>query len=154
MRLLYAFVVILLTTIVQALPSKPIDGRRVNRKYIFASFTAVSETTPKEKSFLDIYTSSDGINFEKEFPKVFPKEDSPLKGLLRDPSIIEYWGKYYVTYTTGWSGSQIGIISSPDLENWTHETTIDIKTKDFQVYQTWAPVNSHANISCGLWFAF
>ena len=143
MKFLSTFLIMLLTTTVQAIPSKPISGRRVDKKYIFASFHAENQQSPKETTGLNIYTSNDGINFDEYAMDAY----KPEKGVLRDPSIIEYWGRYYVAYTTGWYGTEIGIISSEDLKNWKYEATINVNSKEFQVQQTWAPVSLLAPLS-------
>jgi predicted GH43/DUF377 family glycosyl hydrolase len=137
MKFLSTLSVILLAATVQAIPSKPISGRRVDKKYIFASFHAENQQSSKETTGLNIYTSNDGINFDEYAMDAY----QPEKGVLRDPSIIEYWGRYYVAYTTGWSGTEIGIISSEDLKSWKYETTINVESKEFLVRNTWAPVS-------------
>ncbi|KAL8938317.1 MAG: hypothetical protein Q9211_003268 [Gyalolechia sp. 1 TL-2023] len=102
----------LLAATMQAIPSKPISGRKVDKKYIVASVHAENQQSSKETTGLNIYTSNDGINFDEYAMDAY----QPEKGVLRDPSIIEYWGRYYVADTTGWSGTEIGIISSEDFQ--------------------------------------
>ncbi|KAL9031118.1 MAG: hypothetical protein Q9196_000824 [Gyalolechia fulgens] len=97
----------LLAATMQAIPSKPISGRKVDKKYIVASVHAENQQSSKETTGLNIFTSNDGINFDEYAMDAY----QPEKGVLRDPSIIEYWGRYYVADTTGWSGTEIGIIS-------------------------------------------
>jgi hypothetical protein len=61
-------------------------------------------------------------------------------GVLRDPSIIEYGGRYYVAYTVqSWTtnSTTFNIASSADLRTWTHVTTVNSGIADTKF--VWAP---------------
>lgn len=61
-------------------------------------------------------------------------------GVLRDPSIIEYGGRYYVAYTVqSWTtnSTTFNIASSTDLRTWTHVATVNSGIADTKF--TWAP---------------
>jgi ricin-type beta-trefoil lectin protein/glycosyl hydrolase family 43 len=61
-------------------------------------------------------------------------------GVLRDPSIIEFGGRYYVAYTVqSWTtnSTTFNIASSPDLRTWTHVTTVNSGIADTRF--VWAP---------------
>lgn len=117
-------------------PASDLTARLVKAPYIFATFRATDETKSSEKTYLDIYTSDDGINYT-EFAKDVYK---PATGLVRDPSIIRHNGKYYIAHTTGWNGKTIGIIVSDDLRTWKPVTTIDVTAGGAYASSTWAPV--------------
>ncbi|KAK3329272.1 hypothetical protein B0H66DRAFT_17870 [Apodospora peruviana] len=123
----------LLASITHAAPSPPITARspEVDKKYIFATFHAEKEQQPDEKTSLNIYWSDNAHDFEEYAMDVY----HPEKGVVRDPSIIHYLGKYYVVHTTGWHGNEIAIISSDDLKSWSPVTTINVG--DFGA--AWAP---------------
>jgi predicted GH43/DUF377 family glycosyl hydrolase len=140
------FALFLAATSISALPSPSprslISGRRVDKKYIYSTFHSENENRPNEKTGLDIYVSDDGINFSEYAMNTY----TPAEGLIRDPSIIEYWGRYYIVYTTGWYGSTLGIISSEDLINWRYEATINVNSEQFVAAQTWAPVSVEVQV--------
>lgn len=106
---------------------------QVDVPYIFVTFRAENEQSDGERTYLDIYTSKDGIQLEQYAMNVYQPQD----GIMRDPSIIFYLGKYYIVHTTDWYSPYIAIISSDDLKSWQWVTSI--KTGDW-VSQAWAPV--------------
>lgn len=123
--------------IVVAHPLSEIGNRgKINQNYMFATFGATNQQNSNEKTWLDIYVSSNGINFAEYAKDVYQSQ----KGFVRDPSIMFHNNKYYIAHTTGWTGSTIGIISSPDLRTWTPVTTIDVNTNGISAYSTWAPI--------------
>jgi len=61
-------------------------------------------------------------------------------GVLRDPSIIQYSGRYYVAYTVqSWTtnSTSFNIASSTDLRSWTHVATVNSGIADTKF--VWAP---------------
>ncbi|GIH07729.1 hypothetical protein Rhe02_57960 [Rhizocola hellebori] len=61
-------------------------------------------------------------------------------GVLRDPSIIEYGGRFYVAYTVqSWTtnSTSFNIASSTDLRSWTHVTTVNSGITNTKF--VWAP---------------
>ena len=61
-------------------------------------------------------------------------------GVLRDPSIIEFGGRYYAAHTVqSWTtnSTTFNIATSTDLRNWTHLTTINSGIADTRF--VWAP---------------
>ncbi|KAI0120729.1 glycosyl hydrolase [Xylariales sp. AK1849] len=135
MILLHTLLTTLLVSTVAAAP-KAISGRQVDKKYVFASFQAKNEQTSNEETWLNIYTSDDGVHFDDYALDAY-RPQKPW--LIRDPSIIHYLGKYYVTFTTGWYGSQIGIIASDDLKTWSPHATIELGWAGMQIGAAWAP---------------
>jgi hypothetical protein len=104
--------------------AKPLASSR----YTFAVFTNSSQSN------MYIYQSTDGLNFSKLAGPAY----TPPSGLVRDPSIIRNTadGRYYVTYTTNWTGKTIGLASSSDRIHWTFIENI---TMPSGTYVTWAP---------------
>ena len=135
LQLLYAVLLFLRTTF--ALPAHDLVSRaeQISAPYVFATFWAENESNPNEKTALNIYTSEDGIELEEYALDVY----QPKNGILRDPSIIFYLGKYYIAHTTDWYSQWIAIISSTDLKNWQHVVSIDMGGG---VAQSWAPVGN------------
>lgn len=137
MKLFSAILVSSLISIATAVP-QAISGRQVDKKYVFATFQSENENTSNENTWLNIYTSDNGINFDEYAMNAY-RPEKPW--LIRDPSIIHYLGKYYVVFTTGWSGSELGIISSDDLKNWASHATIKLDWDGLSVGAAWAPVS-------------
>ncbi|KAI1144265.1 glycoside hydrolase family 43 protein [Hypoxylon sp. FL0543] len=101
--------------------------------YVFATFMSENEGKPNEQTWLQIHTSTDGLNFGASIAKY-----KPPKGLIRDPSIIkDKDGSYYIVHTTGWTGDTFGVIRSKDLKTWNQVAMVKTEVKDTQ--QTWAP---------------
>ena len=100
----------------------------VKSLYTFTSFTNSSEAQ------MYVSQSKDGLNFSKLIGPVY----KPPKDLLRDPSIIHYKrdSRYYITYTTNWTGNTIGIASSTNLMQWTLLKNITLPST---VLVSWAP---------------
>lgn len=104
--------------------------RAVSAPYVFSAFTDASESN------LYVYTSSDGTSFSLLKGPAY----TPPTGLIRDPSIILHTdGKYYIAYTTNWSGANFAIASSTDLQNWTLVTTVSTASSLITPVNTWAP---------------
>ncbi|KAF7426055.1 hypothetical protein PC9H_008420 [Pleurotus ostreatus] len=104
--------------------------RAVSAPYVFTAFTSVSESN------LYVYTSSDATNFALLKGPAY----TPPAGLIRDPSVILHTdGKYYIAYTTDWSGSNFAIASSSDLTTWTLVTTVSTASSVINPVNTWAP---------------
>lgn len=96
--------------------------------YLMSAFNATGENE------LSIFSSYDGATFTSTASETY----KPATGLLRDPSIMRMAdGTYYVTYTTGWSGSTLGIAKSHDLRHWDHVTDVDVGLAG--VTNVWAP---------------
>ncbi|KAG7094947.1 hypothetical protein E1B28_005748 [Marasmius oreades] len=104
--------------------------RAVSAPYVFTAFTSVSESN------LYVYTSQDGTNFSLLKGPAY----TPPSGLIRDPSVILHTdGKYYIAYTTDWTGANFAIASSTNLINWTLLTTISTSSSVANPINTWAP---------------
>ncbi|SJK98729.1 uncharacterized protein ARMOST_01998 [Armillaria ostoyae] len=102
----------------------------VRSAYVFTSFTNPSETD------LYVYTSDDGTNFNLLKGPAY----TPVTGILRDPSVMRHIdGKYYITYTTSWNGTNFAIASSPDLLTWKLVATIPTASSVITPVNTWAP---------------
>ncbi|KAH6908757.1 arabinosidase [Coprinopsis sp. MPI-PUGE-AT-0042] len=92
--------------------------RAVASPYIFTAFTSASESN------LFVYTSNDGTSWNLLKGPAY----TPPSGLIRDPSVILHTdGRYYIAYTTNWSGQNFAIASSSDLQNWSLVATISTK---------------------------
>nr|CAJ18334.1 arabinosidase [Desarmillaria tabescens] len=104
--------------------------RAVSSAYVFTAFTSVSESN------LYVYTSDDGTNFNLLKGPAY----TPATGLIRDPSVILHTdGKYYIAYTTDWTGTNFAIASSSDLLTWTLVATIPTSSSLITPDNTWAP---------------
>ncbi|KAH8828689.1 arabinosidase [Flagelloscypha sp. PMI_526] len=113
-----------------ALPLHIFKQRAINAKYVFTAFTSTSESN------LYTYTSSDGANFSLLKGPAY----TPPTGLIRDPSVMLHTdGKYYIAYTTNWTGTNFAIASSTDLVNWTLLATISTASSVITPINTWAP---------------
>jgi hypothetical protein len=107
--------------------SRPADAATATR-YVFTAFTNSSESN------MYVYTSTDAKNFTLLKGPAY----TPPSGLIRDPSVLRAAdGKYYVVYTTNWTGTTIGIASSTDLVNWAFVRNVPITVSGVQ--ETWAP---------------
>ncbi|OTA97769.1 glycoside hydrolase family 43 protein [Hypoxylon sp. CO27-5] len=107
--------------------------RAVKASYVFATFTSKNEQKSNEETYLHIYTSDNGINFQEYAMNAY----KPAQGLIRDPSIIKDGDTYYVVHTTGWSGDTFAVIKSKDLKKWDPVSTVKTGVKDTK--KTWAP---------------
>ncbi|KXN83091.1 hypothetical protein AN958_01842 [Leucoagaricus sp. SymC.cos] len=104
--------------------------RAVSAPYVFTAFTSASESN------LYVYTSSDGTNFNLLKGPAY----TPPTGLIRDPSVILHTdGKYYITYTTDWTGQNFAIASSSNLISWSLVATISTASSVISPVNTWAP---------------
>ncbi|KAF8880313.1 arabinosidase [Infundibulicybe gibba] len=104
--------------------------RAVSAPYVFTAFTAASESN------LYVYTSNDGTNFSLLKGPAY----TPPTGLIRDPSVILHTdGKYYIAYTTDWTGTNFAIASSTNLQTWSLVATIQTKSSLITPINTWAP---------------
>ncbi|TEB40146.1 arabinosidase [Coprinellus micaceus] len=104
--------------------------RAVSSPYVFTAFTSKSESN------LYVYTSNDGTNFSLLKGPAY----TPPSGLIRDPSVILHTdGKYYISYTTNWSGQNFAIASSTDLQNWSLVATVSTTASNINPVNTWAP---------------
>ena len=132
----------LLAGLVSASPltDASVQKRQVDANYVFATFQAQNENSDSETTQLNIYTSEDGLHYEEYAMDTY----QPASGLVRDPSIIHYLGKYYVAHTTGWTSRDIGIISSSDLKSWEPVTTI---TMPDWAEKAWAPASSCESVA-------
>jgi hypothetical protein len=83
-----------------------------------------------------VYSSADGTNFS-----VLADTDyRGPSGVLRDPSIIQHNGLYYIAHTVeSWTtnSTYFNIASSPDLIHWTHVTSVNSGIANTRF--TWAP---------------
>ncbi|TFK38292.1 arabinosidase [Crucibulum laeve] len=104
--------------------------RAVSAPYVFTAFTGASESN------LYVYTSSDATNFSLLKGPAY----TPPTGLIRDPSVILHTdGKYYIAYTTNWSGTNFAIASSTNLQSWALVATISTASSLITPVNTWAP---------------
>lgn len=79
-------------------------------KYTMVAFSNASDRD------MDVYESADGTGFQLVQQSAY----RPPSGLVRDPSIFRNTdGLYYLTYTTGGGGANIGFARSSDRINWT-----------------------------------
>ncbi|KAF8649336.1 hypothetical protein AX16_005871 [Volvariella volvacea WC 439] len=104
--------------------------RAVAAPYVFTAFTSASESN------LYVYTSNDGLNFSLLKGPAY----TPPSGLIRDPSLILHTdGRYYICYTTNWTGTNFAIASSTDLLTWSLVATISTASSVITPVNTWAP---------------
>jgi len=104
--------------------------RAVSAPYVFTAFTSASESN------LYVYTSNDGTTFNLLKGPAY----TPPSGLIRDPSVILHTdGRYYIAYTTDWTGTNFAIASSSDLINWSLVTTVSTSSSVIKPINTWAP---------------
>lgn len=97
-------------------------------RYTMTAFTNSSESN------MYVYEAPDATGFRLLKGPAY----TPPSGLIRDPSIIRHTdGKYYITYTTNWSGNTIGFATSTDRVNWTFLRNHTIPVSGLQ--RTWAP---------------
>ncbi|MDR7326463.1 hypothetical protein J2S44_006713 [Catenuloplanes niger] len=96
-------------------------------RYTMTAFTNSSESN------MYVYESPDATGFRLLRGPAF----TPPTGLIRDPSIIRHTdGRYWVVYTTNWTGNTIGLATSTDRLNWTFVRNVTIP---LTVQNTWAP---------------
>ncbi|MBI3369592.1 MAG: family 43 glycosylhydrolase, partial [Burkholderiales bacterium] len=111
-----------------AMVTSPAGSAASGRTYLMSAFTATAQNT------LSLFTSSDGVSFTSLGSEVY----TPPQGLLRDPSILRADdGRYYIVYTTGWSGQTFGVARSADLRHWQHVADIAVALPG--VRNVWAP---------------
>ncbi|MDI5942237.1 arabinofuranosidase, partial [Micromonospora sp. DH15] len=123
-----------LASLVAALPSAgaapasaaaPPPGQ--TSRYTMTAFTNSSESN------MYVYESADATGYRLLRGPAY----TPPTGLIRDPSIIRHTdGRYYVVYTTNWTGNTIGFATSTDRVNWTF---LRNHTIPMTVNNTWAP---------------
>lgn len=118
-----------LTGLLTATPSQAaLPPRGLTSRYTMTAFTYSGGAT------MHVYEAPDGTGFQ---PVASPAY-APPSGLLRDPSIMRHTdGRYYTTYTTAWTGNQIGLASSADRITWTHLGTITLAPAG--IGNSWAP---------------
>jgi hypothetical protein len=83
-----------------------------------------------------VYSSTNGTNFSV----LADTNYRGPSGVLRDPSIIQHNGLYYIAHTVqSWTtnSTYFNIASSPDLVNWTHVTSVNSGIANTRF--TWAP---------------
>ncbi|WNV88347.1 glycoside hydrolase family 43 protein [Umezawaea sp. Da 62-37] len=97
-------------------------------RYTMTAFTNSSESN------MYVYRSTDGANFDLAKGPAY----TPPSGLIRDPSIMKHTdGRYYLAYTTGWTGNTIGLARSDNQVDWTFLRNITLPTANLT--RTWAP---------------
>jgi len=96
-------------------------------RYTMTAFTNSSESN------MYVYESADATGYRLLRGPAY----TPPSGLIRDPSIIRHTdGRYYIVYTTNWTGNTIGFATSTDRVNWTF---LRNHTIPMTVQNTWAP---------------
>ena len=125
---LWTMMTLMMALIVPTTNACAAQQKVVKSLYTFTSFTNSSEAQ------MYVSQSKDGLNFSKPIGPVY----KPPKDLLRDPSIIHHKqdGRYYITYTTNWTGNTIGIAYSTNLMHWTLLKNITLPST---VLVSWAP---------------
>ncbi len=97
-------------------------------RYTMTAFTNSSESN------MYVYESFDATGYTLLRGPAF----TPPSGLIRDPSIMKHTdGRYYVTYTTNWTGNTIGFAYSTDRLNWTFYRNHTLPVANLN--NTWAP---------------
>jgi len=96
--------------------------------YTMTAFTNANESN------MYVYQSGDALNYSLLKGPAY----TPPSGLVRDPSIMKHSdGKYYIAYTTNWTGNTFGIASSTDKVNWTFIRNVTLSVANLT--ETWAP---------------
>lgn len=83
-----------------------------------------------------VYSSANGTNFSVLADTGYRGPS----GVLRDPSVIQHNGLYYIAHTVqSWTtnSTHFNVASSSDLVNWTHVTSVGSGVADTRF--TWAP---------------
>jgi hypothetical protein len=114
-------------------------------KYIMSSHRSNNEKLYIWQSYNGIawYLKGDNPVYENpNLPHTAPDARFPnnLMNCVRDPSIMKYNSKYYISYTTNnlpyhYYGNTIGIACSNDLQNWEYITDVYCGSYSY----TWAP---------------
>lgn len=137
------------------IPDKAVDWHDLNafsEDYLKTAFLMSSHKSDDERLY--IWESLDGRlwSLRGENPvyenpnlphNIFPPHYENKQNVVRDPSIMEYNGKYYIVYTTNnkpchYCGDTFGVACSDDLVNWQYIMDVDMTVLG-TVYSTWAP---------------
>ncbi|HEU4325580.1 MAG TPA: glycoside hydrolase family 43 protein [Roseiflexaceae bacterium] len=125
-RALPALLLVLLVGLLAG-PSPRVAAQTTSR-YTMTAFTNSSESN------MYVYESLNAANYSLLRGPAF----TPPSGLIRDPSVLKHTdGRYYVVYTTNWTGNTIGFASSSDRVNWTFFQNITLPVPS--TGSTWAP---------------
>lgn len=126
-RTLAATAAVLLALLTGLSGARPAAAATVTR-YVLTAFTNSSESN------LYVYTSTNA----RDFTLLRGPAYTPPSGLIRDPSVLKHSdGRYYVVYTTNWTGTEFGIASSTDLINWSFVRNVPVGISG--IVNTWAP---------------
>lgn len=109
-----------------ASPAQAVPG------YVYTTFKGDAAADQE----LWIYSSANGTNFNV----LADTNYRGPSGVLRDPSIIQHNGLYYIAHTVqSWTtnSTHFNIAFSPDLVNWTHVTSVNSGVANTRF--TWAP---------------
>lgn len=111
-----------------ALGAAPAAQAQTATRYTMTAFTNSSESN------MYVYESGGAAAYTLLRGPAY----TPPSGLIRDPSVMKHSdGRYYVVYTTGWTGNTIGFASSADRVNWTFFQNITLPVPASG--STWAP---------------
>ncbi|ONK16034.1 RICIN domain-containing protein [Streptomyces sp. MP131-18] len=114
------------TAVTAASPAQAAPG------YVYTTFKGDAAADQE----LWVYSSANGTNFSV----LADTNYRGPSGALRDPSVIQHNGLYYIAHTVqSWTtnSTHFNIASSPDLVNWTHVASVDSGVADTRF--TWAP---------------
>ena len=105
---------------------------RAATSYVYTTFKGDAAADQE----LWVYSSTDGTNFSV----LADTNYRGPTGVLRDPSIIKYNGRYYIAYTVqSWTtnSTYFNIASSTNLTSWTHVASVNSGIANTRF--TWAP---------------